>query len=381
MIRERHCFFCKNIFMKVNNKWLIYALLGVLVLGIIFWPKVKSYLSGNPDTSRPSGAPSGSQAREPLHVDGYLIKPGKLIDEIRSVGTLMPEEEVNVTFESSGKLTQILFKEGQLVRKGDLLAKINDKPLLAQLQKLEAQKKLAESKEFRQRSLLEKEAVSQEAYDQAATELEAIMADIALVEARIYETELRAPFDGTIGLRFVSEGTYVSPATNIAKLTKVSSLKLDFAVPERYSGTIKKGTEISFVIDGDLNKYNAQVYAVDSKVDEVMRTIMVRAIFPNQTSKLFPGRFASINIVQETLENVVAIPAESIIPEMGKEKVFVYKSGKAVSKDIHIGLRTESHVEVKQGLSFGDTLITTGILQLRESLPVNLSRVIDLNYE
>ena len=367
--------------MKINKKWLIYALLGVLVLGIMLWPKVKSFLPGNSGVQGVSGAPVSTQVREPLHVDGYLVKPGKLIDEIRSVGTLMPEEEVNVTFESSGKLTQILFEEGQFVRKGNLLAKINDKPLLAQLQKLEAQKKLAESKEFRQKSLLEKEAVSQEAYDQAATELEAIMADIALVEARIYETELRAPFDGTIGLRSVSEGTYVSPTTNIAKITKISSLKLDFAVPERYSGTVKKGTEISFVIDGDLNRYNAAVYAADSKVDEVMRTIMVRAIFPNQQEKLFPGRFASINIVQETLENVIAIPSESIIPEMGKEKVFVYKSGKAVSKDISIGLRTESHVEVKQGLSFGDTLITTGILQLRENLPVNLSRVIDLNNE
>ena len=265
--------------------------------------------------------------------------------------------------------------EGEQVKKGDLLAKINDKPLQAQWQKLQAQQKLAQAREFRQKALLEKEAVSQEAYDQAITELDAIEADMALVKARLYETELRAPFDGTIGLRLVSEGHYVTPSTQITKLTKTSSLKIDFAVSERYSALIGKGTKLSFSVDGDLNEYTAEVYAVDSRVDEAMRTMMVRALFPNGAARLFPGRFVSIRIVLDQLNNVVAIPSEAIIPELGKEVVFVYRSGKAQARDVSIGLRTESHVQVKEGLSFGDTLLTSGILQLRQNLPVVISRI------
>ena len=186
---------------------------------------------------------------------------------------------------------------------------------------------------------------------------------------------MRAPFDGTIGLRLVSEGHYVTPSTQITKLTKTSSLKIDFAVSERYSALIGKGTKLSFSVDGDLNEYTAEVYAVDSRVDEAMRTMMVRALFPNGAARLFPGRFVSIRIVLDQLNNVVAIPSEAIIPELGKEVVFVYRSGKAQARDVSIGLRTESHVQVKEGLSFGDTLLTSGILQLRQNLPVVISRI------
>lgn len=362
--------------MKFSRKGLIYALLVLVVAVIVLWPHISStFFSDGQDSAGPPSPRGGAASREPLQVEAVVITPQNLTDVVRSVGTLLPEEEVDLTFESSGKLTEILFDEGEQVKKGDLLAKINDKPLQAQWQKLQAQQKLAQAREFRQKALLEKEAVSQEAYDQAITELDAIEADMALVKARLYETELRAPFDGTIGLRLVSEGHYVTPSTQITKLTKTSSLKIDFAVSERYSALIGKGTKLSFSVDGDLNEYTAEVYAVDSRVDEAMRTMMVRALFPNGAARLFPGRFVSIRIVLDQLNNVVAIPSEAIIPELGKEVVFVYRSGKAQARDVSIGLRTESHVQVKEGLSFGDTLLTSGILQLRQNLPVVISRI------
>ena len=169
------------------------------------------------------------------------MRPQTLTDGITSVGSLLPDEEVDLSFETSGKIVSINFQEGSTVRKGELLAKVNDKPLLAQLSRYEAQLKLAEDRVYRQSALLEKDAVSQEAYEQARTELAMLNADIDIVRSNIALTELHAPFDGVIGLRNVSEGAYASPSVVVAKLTKIKPLKIDLSVPERYASQIKPG--------------------------------------------------------------------------------------------------------------------------------------------
>ena len=153
-----------------------------------------------------------------LNVNGLVVRPQTLTDGITSVGSLLPDEEVDLSFETSGKIVSINFQEGSTVRKGELLAKVNDKPLLAQLSRYEAQLKLAEDRVYRQSALLEKDAVSQEAYEQARTELAMLNADIDIVRSNIALTELHAPFDGVIGLRNVSEGAYASPSVVVAKL-------------------------------------------------------------------------------------------------------------------------------------------------------------------
>ncbi len=236
--------------------------------------------------------------------------------------------------------------------------------------------KLAEEKEFRQRSLLEKDAISRESYDQIATELQALEADLLLIQARIAETELRAPFDGIIGLRLLSEGSYASPSTKIVRLVKTSPLKIEFSIPERYAGEVRPGFPIEFRIDGNNNVFKASVYAVDPKIDIITRTIVVRALYPNTKDELKPGRFASITMRLSQIDNTIAIPTEAVIPEMDGEKVFLYKSGKAFPVKVTTGLRTESLIQIQDGLHFGDTLLTSGILQLREDLPVVLDTVV-----
>ena len=171
-----------------------------------------------------------------------------------------------MSFEASGKIVSIKFTEGTRVKKGDLLAKINDKPLQAQLEKLLAQKKLTEGIEFRQKSLLDKDAISQESYDQIVTELQTIEADINLIKARISETELTAPFDGIIGLRYLSEGAYVTSSTKIAKLIKISPVKIEFSIPEKFAQEIKIGFPVTFAVVGDTDKYTASIYAIDPKL-------------------------------------------------------------------------------------------------------------------
>jgi len=353
----------------------ITIIVTVFLLGIIFYPKYKPFLvkkfskqGVNPDMLR--------QQQQKLNAIGYLIVPTYLSVLINQSGTLNPDEEVDLSFETSGKVIGINFTEGTRVKKGDLLAKINDRPLQAQLEKLTVQLKLAEEKEFRQRSLLDKDAISQESYDQVQTDVQSLKADINLIRARISETELKAPFDGIIGVRYISEGSYTNSSTKIAKLVKISPLKIGFSIPEKYASEIKNGYPIVFKVDGNDKVFNAAVYAIDPKIDVDTRSITIRALFQNKNEELKPGIFAKVTLELSKINNAIAIPTEAIIPEMEGERVFVYKNGKAQSRKVVIGLRTEAKIQITSGLEFGDTLITSGIMQLRQNLPVSLDTVI-----
>lgn len=350
-------------------------IITVFLLGLIFYPKFKPFLIKkfskqgiNPEMLR--------QQQQKLNAIGYLIVPTYLSELLNQSGTLKPDEEVDLSFETSGKIVGINFTEGTRVKKGDLLAKINDRPLQAQLEKLTVQLKLAEEKEFRQRSLLDKDAISQESYDQVQTDVQSLKADINLIKARISETELKAPFDGIIGLRYISEGSYTNSSTKIAKLIKISPLKIEFSIPEKYAGEIKNGYPIIFKVDGNDKVFNAAVYAIDPKIDIDTRSITIRALFQNRNEELKPGVFAKVTLELSKIDNAIAIPTEAIIPEMDGERVFVYKNGKAQSRKINIGLRTEAKIQITSGLEFGDTLITSGIMQLRQNLPVVLDTII-----
>jgi membrane fusion protein (multidrug efflux system) len=360
----------------------ITVLLVVVLVLIIFYPKIKPLFASKSRESAevsgrgPRGGPGGMQSRQLLNVSGFIITPTHMSELINSTGTLRPDEEVELSFETSGKIVNINFNEGTRVKKGDLLAKINDRPLQAQLQKLQAQKKLAEEKEFRQRSLLEKDAISQESYDQIVTELQTIEADINLINARIAETELRAPFDGIIGLRYLSEGAYANPNTKIARLIKMSPIKLEFSIPERYMDEVNIGYPVTFQMDGSNGTYQANVYAVDPKIELSTRSIVIRALYPNRNEELKSGRYAAVTLLLSKIDNAIAIPTEALVPEMEGELVYVYRNGRASVVRVNTGLRTESLIQITSGLKFGDTLLTSGILQLRESLPVRLDTVV-----
>ena len=347
------------------------TLLVIVISGVIFYPKLKPLFSGSLDD--PGGLERGGPRA--LNVDALIIRPMRLAEGINSSGTLIPDEEVDLSFETSGKIVDLNFDEGTHVSKGQLLAKINDRPLQAQLLKLQAQKKLAEEREYRQRSLLSRDAISQESYDQTVTELQSIKADIMLIKARIAETELRAPFDGIVGLRHVSEGAFVNVNTQIARLIKINPLKIEFAIPERYSGEIQPGFPIRFFLDGVADTLVAQVYAVEPMVDIRTRNVVVRARYHNPQERIKPGRFVSIHLELSEVHDAISIPTEALIPEMEGDRVFVYRSGRAESVDVNIGLRTEDLIQITSGLQPGDTLVTTGMLQLRHGMPLTLDNI------
>ncbi|HRC67266.1 MAG TPA: efflux RND transporter periplasmic adaptor subunit, partial [Bacteroidales bacterium] len=250
---------------------------GVVILPLIFYPKIKPLWNKASEGGQLMPQRGAGRGNQPLFASGYVIIPVQMNEMIRSTGTLLPDEEVELTFETQGKVVGIYFDEGRRVKKGELLAKLNDAPLQAQLLKLQAQHKLTEEKVFRQKQLLDRDAISRESYDQVATELQTIEADIKLLEARISETELRAPFDGIIGLRLISEGAYATTQTPLARLVKISPLKLEFSIPERYAGDVSPGFPVKFSIDGISKEFQADVYAIDPKIEINTRTIVVRA--------------------------------------------------------------------------------------------------------
>ena len=353
-------------------KWTLLGVIVVFIIGIIVYPQIKKQLNTDKQELVPF-VPAPGQQRNALLINAIVLKQQSLTDKFISTGTTIPDEEVDLSFESSGKIVSIYFTEGTHVKKGELLAKINDKPLQAELKKLEAQIPLAKERVFRQGTLLQKDAVSQEAYEQVTTEYEKLMADIELVKSRILQTELLAPFDGIIGLRLVSEGAYATPATVIANLTKISPLKIEFSIPERYASDVSNGTNITFFMEGAsgmVQAHNAKVYAVESKVALETRTLTARALYPNTNEAILPGRLLSVEIIRKEIKDALTVPSEAIIPEMGRSIVYLYKDGEAKSAEIISGLRTEKEVQILEGLQPGDTVITTGVMQLRNNMKV-----------
>ncbi|MDD3787370.1 MAG: efflux RND transporter periplasmic adaptor subunit [Petrimonas sp.] len=359
--------------MNRRNKIIVISSIVILILGMAFFPKIKKMFNAK-DEPMPAAGRGG--AGRDLVVNATVLKPQTLRNVFRTKGILLPDEEVDLTFETSGKITAIFFKEGSYVSKGALLAKVNDKPLQAELTKLRAQLPLAEDRVYRQKTLLEKDAVSQETYQSVATQLETLKADIALIQSRIAQTELRAPFSGVIGLRLVSEGAYASPAVVVAKLTKISPLKVEFSVNESQVNDIKPGTNLSFTVENDLETYYASVYAVESQLDEKTLSLKARARYPNPSGKIKPGQSATIEIQLNQVDNAIVIPSISTIKEMGRDVAYVYSNGKAKRVTLDIGMRTPASVEVIKGMTEGDTLLTTGVMQLRDGLPVKVNEMV-----
>ena len=357
--------------MSKTTRIIIFSLISLIIILMItfsYWRGIFfSDEIGDSDVPRVS-----NRNTQPLTVYAEIVKYETLTDDFISIGSILPDEEVGLCFETSGKITSIFFQEGSKVTKGQILAKVNDEPLKAELKKLQSQIKLAEDRVARQHALLEKDAVSKEAYEQVVTDLDKLNADIDLVKARIAQTELRAPFDGVVGLRSVSEGQIVATTDQVATLTKISPLKVEFSINERQADDITEGTPLTFMIQNDTRQYNAKVYAVESRINTRTRTLTARALYPNTDGKVKPGRSCNIKMKLHEIKNAITAPSQAIIAEMGNAVAYVYRDGKAEMVRVTKGLRNEARVQLVDGLKIGDTLIISGALQLRSGMPVEL---------
>ncbi len=313
-----------------------------------------------------------------LPVKVVVMQPKPLADIVVAAGTVLPDEQVEISSETSGRIVAIHFEEGTQVEKEDLLITVNNADLLAQVERNKHLLKLAEDRELRQRSLLERQGVSQQAYDQVYTELSTLNAEAALLQAQLEKTLIRAPFSGVLGLRQVSEGGYIMPGMKIVRLAKTSPVKVDFSVPERFASYLNKGGKISFTVDNQTGTYQATISAIEPVVDQRTRSIPVRAVYHNKDGQIIPGSFARVEIVLQSMDDALQIPAQALVPEMGSSKVNVYRNGFVDQVIVTTGLRTESHIQVVSGIQTGDTIITTGILQMRAGMPVTISEILPL---
>ena len=339
--------------------------LFLLVFSYLLICACKSGKSSPP--RRESGMPGAK-----LSVDAMVIQPQLLDNKIITTGTLLANEEVQLKPEIAGRVTDVFFAEGSKVQKGDVLVKINDRELTAQLEGKKIEEKQASDLESRARQLFEIKGISQEEYDRAANTLNMIKAQRKVIQAQLAKMEIVAPFDGIIGLRYVSQGSFVSTNMLVATMQDVGLIKVEFSVPEKYARQIKKGNAITIRMGDSEDEYKGSVYAVESKIDLETRTIKARAKIPNLKGDLIPGSFAKVDITLEQLPNAIVIPSESVIPELNGEKVFICVNGKARSIPVKAGIRTETSIQIVQGLNPQDTLILTGLLQLSDGKAVEI---------
>jgi membrane fusion protein (multidrug efflux system) len=255
--------------------------------------------------------------------------------------------------------------------------KLFDADLRAQVLKLQAQADNAKRTEDRNKQLLERGGISQQEYDIVTTNLRSSLADIELVKANLQRTEIRAPFSGVIGLRNVSSGAVVSTNTLIARLQQISSLKLDFSIPEKYGQSVHTGSTISFLVDGSAQPSQGVVYAIEPGVEEQTRNLRIRAKVNNTSARFRPGTFARVTLTIQN-ERSLVVPTQAVIPQTRTNQVIVIKNGKAQFKDVTTGIRTAGTIQILSGVQLGDTVATTGLLFLKQDAPVKVGRVVSL---
>jgi len=351
--------------MKLKSIIIIIVIIVVLaVLKIVFFPSAT-------DQSK-----TMQQAKPmPSVVSVYVIQPEKLENALNASGTILADEDVELKPEIAGKIISLPLKEGSEVSQGQLLLKINDADFQAQLKKLQLQYDLADKNLKRQEELLKINGISQSDFDASQNAASTIKADMDYVQSQIAKTEIHAPFNGIIGLKNVSEGAFVTVGTAIATMQQIDPVKIDFTVSERYAPFVKKGVKVLFNIDGVKGEQQGEIYAVEPKIDMGSRTFKARAICPNKDKKIFAGSFANIKVLLADINDAVMIPTECVIPELRGKKVFVVKNGKAKSVPVETGIRTSSKVQVLSGLAQGDTVITTGIMSLKQDAKVKITSV------
>lgn len=340
-------------------KHIIYTIL-IIGFGAFIAYRITSNKNKNDDSKNKGGK------NKVMTVSGIVVKTQTFDNNLSLSGSIEANEQVEIRSEISGIVEGIYFKEGSNVTKGQLLFKVNDIELRAQLAQAKTKEGLASENERRAKLLLEKEAISQEEYDVARADFKLAQAQIQLIQAQIAKTSVKAPFSGKIGLRSISPGTFITPSLLVAKLVNIGQLKITFSIPEKYANQVKPNSNLSFTVAGSTEKYTAKIYAIEPEVQIETRTLQVRAIAENKDGKLLPGTFANVELPLDIIKDAIVVPTEAIIPVQNGKKVFISNMGKAKEVMVETATRTDASILVLSGLKAGDTLLTTGVMSLKE---------------
>jgi membrane fusion protein, multidrug efflux system len=311
-----------------------------------------------------------------LKVDAYIVKTQMFQESIEVPGTIVANETTEIHPEVSGRIVQLNIVEGRHVGKGAMLAKLYDGDLRAQLNKLQVQLELAKKTEERQAQLLKIQGISQQDYDISLLQVNSLRADIGILQTSIAKTVVRAPFSGKIGLNKVSPGAYVTPASVIATISQTDNLKLDFSVPEKYTGQIKMGQLVTFSVSGSKKEFGAKVVATESNVTENTRSLLIRASVIGRDDALIAGTFAKVQLNLDPDPEAILVPTQAILPQARGKKVILFKDGKALFADVTTGIRDSARVQILDGIKPGDTIVLTGLLSIRPEAKIQVGRII-----
>jgi len=305
-----------------------------------------------------------------LEANVLRLETQVLLESIQATGTVMANEQVELKAEESGRLIKISFQEGSQVSKGAALFQIDDRDFQAQAKNVQVNLNLAKKELERNTSLLQAEAISQEAYDASANKVASLQAELDILKVRIDRCLIRAPFSGRIGLRQISEGAYISVGQSLVNLVQDRPLKIEFEVPEIYASRIQKGMPLKAFSSSNTDTLYASIYAFESSINAGNRNLKVRAICSGDVKNRVPGSYLAISLELNETTNALMVPTEAVIPELNGQKVFLVKDGKVKSQAVGTGIRRASLIEIVSGLDAGDSILTTGILQARDGMPV-----------
>ena len=326
-----------------------------------------------PAAAQPAAKGGGGKPPPGMPVKAVAARLAPAVDETSAVGTLRADEAVSIRPEIAGRLAQILFAEGQNVKQGALLARLDQSELKAALASSSVQAQLDRQRLERAEDLHQKGFISQQALDEARSNAARSAAKQREDEAKLAKTEIHAPFGGVAGLRQVSEGAYVAAGTDIARLEKIDQLKLDFRVPEVHLAKLRSGQAVRIAVDAyPRTEFGGLIYAIEPAIDEQTRTVLVRARVANAELKLRPGMFARVQLQLGVRDKAVWVPEAAIVPRGQDSFVYRIEQGRAALVKVQTGLRRPGEVEVVDGVAAGDLVVTEGVQKIGPGAPVTV---------
>ena len=320
-------------------------------------------------------APAKSAANQVTKVDGYVVHQEPVSESLQIPGNILPFEETEIHPEISGRVVSINFKEATFIKKGAVLIKLFDGDLVAQLNKLQVQLKIAQTTLQRQQELLKIGGISQQDVDLSGLQASNIKADMDLMRISISKTSIRAPYSGRLGFRNVSLGAYVSPTTIVTTLKEVSKLKIEFAIPGKYFTKLSSGKPIKFSVEGSPNNYFADIQSTENSIADASRSLTMRAVVKNVDKFIMPGAFAKINLAFDENPNAIMVPTNAILPQARNKQIVVSRNGLASFEVVETGFRDSARVEITSGLKVGDTVVTTGLLTLKPKSKISFNKI------
>lgn len=314
----------------------------------------------------------GVKKQPPALVDVVVAGTQPVQHSIEVNGSILANETLEIHPEVSGRLTYLNVPDGGKVAAGQVLARINDAELNAQLSKSKVQLALATKTEKRLHQLIEMNGINQADYDIALNNVNNIKADIELIQAQLSKTIVRAPFSGVLGLRMTSPGAYVTPTTVLATLQQVNQVKVDFSLPDLYATSVKKGSIVNIITNQD-ELHNAIITAIEPEINTSTRNIKVRALLKGGV--LQPGSFVKVKIDLSDATEKIIMPTNAIIPDADSKKLIVVKEGKGVFTKVETGMRNAAGIEILSGLNIGDSVVVTGVLFVKPNSAVKIKSV------